>query len=277
MKQTLYDFLGVAPDASFEDIEVAYAKRFEVLRTETSWDSNRLVMLSEAREVLTDPDRRAAYDASLAAPAQTTERNQPDDIEDERQSTGKWFIAVVLLVLIVIWWAMRDDAPPVETTTAPGAPVMSETTETTAQSPSQLIADEPTFAEELTVVEEPITGTQAEAVIADTTAAADAANGAPANPADAVPARAAPASIVGEWDCFDPVTGRSSQYAFADDGTLTTQRAGGGVQIFTYELAGRQIKLVDTDPPGTIGVDELSAHKLILNTAGEGRRLVCSR
>ena len=64
MKQTLYDILGVARDASFEDIEVAYAKRFEVLKTETSWDSNRLVMLNEAREVLSDASRRAAYDAS---------------------------------------------------------------------------------------------------------------------------------------------------------------------------------------------------------------------
>ena len=83
--------------------------------------------------------------------------------------------------------------------------------------------------------------------------------------------------IVGAWECFDPVTGRNSKYAFAVDGSLTLQQAGSEAQTFTYEVANGQVKLVDADPPRAMGIGELSANKLILNGANEGRRIVCSR
>ena len=83
--------------------------------------------------------------------------------------------------------------------------------------------------------------------------------------------------IVGAWECFDPVTGRNSKYAFAVDGSLTLQQAGSEAQTFTYEVANGQVKLVDANPPRAMGIGELSANKLILNGADEGRRIVCSR
>ena len=99
MKQTLYDILEVSRDASFEDIEVAYARRFEKLKGETSWDSNRLVMLNEAREVLSDAARRAAYDASLEVSTQEPEaRIHSMEIDDSPRSSAKWIVAGVIVL-----------------------------------------------------------------------------------------------------------------------------------------------------------------------------------
>jgi hypothetical protein len=99
----------------------------------------------------------------------------------------------------------------------------------------------------------------------------------PGATAGATPTTAANTSVVGNWDCFEPVTGRNSEYGFAADGTLTINPASGGSQTLNYKMAGRRINLTDTDPPRTIDVEELSERKMILNSSGGGQRIVCSR
>ena len=69
MKQTLYDFLGVSPDAEPEEIKAACDARFEQLRMETTTDSNRFVLLNEAKEVLTDPVNLAAFTTRKSMPS----------------------------------------------------------------------------------------------------------------------------------------------------------------------------------------------------------------
>jgi len=285
MKQTLYDILGVARDASFEDIEVAYAKRFEVLRAETSWDSNRLVMLNEAREVLSDAARRAAYDASLDAPPPLPgARIQTMEVDEEPRSSLKWVIAVAILGAVVIWWTMRDDAPPAE---APDTQAIGE------DGQAQLSDDEGTvvvleggdavdLADQETISEIEAVTAPADTALEDTTVAgaSGAATGGDAASATAsgtAATTAANQSIVGYWDCFEPVTGRTSEYGFGADGTLTIQPASGELQSFSYEMARSRIKLVDTDPPETIDVEEFAPRKMILNSSGAGQRIVCSR
>jgi S1-C subfamily serine protease len=77
-KETLYDILELPHNAPPGDIEKAYQNRAAELRKQTAaQDPRRVALLREAREVLSDPERRAAYDRSLRSetflgPAETT-------------------------------------------------------------------------------------------------------------------------------------------------------------------------------------------------------------
>ncbi len=64
-KQTLYQILGVAADASPSAIDAA-------LQDAVDFDRNRLVFLQEAYSCLRDRQRRQAYDLSLKAPPSRT-------------------------------------------------------------------------------------------------------------------------------------------------------------------------------------------------------------
>ena len=77
--------------------------------------------------------------------------------------------------------------------------------------------------------------------------------------------------IVGNWECFDPVTGRISGVAFTADGIFSVQRTGEQAQINNYALDGNTVSLLDADPPRDIQIVELSADKLV------ERSIVCSR
>lgn len=68
-KRTLYDILGVAPDASGIDIWNAYEERKAELQNTVPQDPSAMSLAHQAQEVLTNPARRAAYDASLAPPS----------------------------------------------------------------------------------------------------------------------------------------------------------------------------------------------------------------
>lgn len=257
MKQTLYDILGVAPDASFEDIELAYNARFEALQNETSWESNRFVLLNEAHEVLSDANRRIAYDNSLAAPPRT--RRRAVDIDEEPGSPVKWLIFGVLAAAIVIWWTLREDPPPVQPTAAP------EVATDPVQETSQPIAEASQSA----------VAPQAE-IAANAPEESNLPVNAPAESEVATPTPAANSPIVGTWNCFDPVNGRTSQYNFSADSTVTILRSEVEPQTFTYEFANGQVKLVDATPPRSMRVEELSKRKLILGSAEEGRTVVCA-
>jgi S1-C subfamily serine protease len=66
-KQTLYDILGVAADASATDIQRAFEERRKALFGEPDGEDrrNQLSFLDHAGEVLGDPGRRATYDWQL--------------------------------------------------------------------------------------------------------------------------------------------------------------------------------------------------------------------
>ncbi|HEY1328054.1 MAG TPA: DnaJ domain-containing protein [Casimicrobiaceae bacterium] len=73
MNYTHYDYLELAPGASRARIEAAYAallERFQFGYTDAGQDLSGLVrMIHAAYEVLSDPQRRRAYDAELAQAA----------------------------------------------------------------------------------------------------------------------------------------------------------------------------------------------------------------
>src|SRR4051812_2728352 len=69
MKKTLYQLLGVAPDASDADISAAYA-RYQATLEAGPYDRNAQIIAKEAYAVLSHAGKRAQYDAALApAPA----------------------------------------------------------------------------------------------------------------------------------------------------------------------------------------------------------------
>jgi len=66
MNPTLYDILGVAPDASREQIRRAWREAADRFEPGEGSSTRQFRMFNEAAEVLLDPERRAEYDAQLA-------------------------------------------------------------------------------------------------------------------------------------------------------------------------------------------------------------------
>lgn len=67
--ETYYDILNLRPDASLQDITVAYRKLAKILHPDVceSPDADELFkVVNEAYQVLKDPKKKEAYDASLA-------------------------------------------------------------------------------------------------------------------------------------------------------------------------------------------------------------------
>ena len=119
-KQSLYEILGVPRDANPIDVGLAYEK----LRTELhrgQQDPGREALIHEAYEVLSNPKRRAAYDASLVTAqerADAAQQSAPDLVlEGEAEETRRripWpAIAVgAAVVFLVIYLALRPNRLP---------------------------------------------------------------------------------------------------------------------------------------------------------------------
>jgi signal peptidase I len=60
----LYSLLGVAPDSSEDEIRAAYYRSLQFDQPVTDAEAEHADELRQAYEVLSDPDRRASYDAS---------------------------------------------------------------------------------------------------------------------------------------------------------------------------------------------------------------------
>jgi S1-C subfamily serine protease len=112
-KKTLYQILGVDANATAEEINQA----FQALKARLAGgqaDANALVFAREAHHVLSDANRRAAYDASLAAPL------PPQSLEDldEPSAVGEWlrsgavkWVAGLAIVGSGAWFATRPSPP----------------------------------------------------------------------------------------------------------------------------------------------------------------------
>jgi len=66
--QTYYEILGVAPDATPEEIRAAYRVLVKQYHPDVNHDPNageRFIAIQQAYETLSDPDARARYDLAL--------------------------------------------------------------------------------------------------------------------------------------------------------------------------------------------------------------------
>jgi curved DNA-binding protein CbpA len=121
MKQTLYDILGVARDASLEVIVAAGRQRIAELEAAPPPDPNALPLVREAHQILSNPTRRSAYDASLAARAvRATAAPEADDDDPPDPTFGdvllggwrKWALGLVVLVALAVWWKAHTGTSP---------------------------------------------------------------------------------------------------------------------------------------------------------------------
>ncbi len=126
-KKSLYEILGVDPDANDLDIGLAYQRRTYELQRIAQADPNAIALVQQAHEILSNPKRRAAYDASRTTAAEkAAAAEQPTDLvleagdDEEAPARPKWLfpalIAVVALV-IVGFFAMRSGTAPEKTPT----------------------------------------------------------------------------------------------------------------------------------------------------------------
>ena len=90
---THYDYLDLAPGASRARIEAAYAallERFSYGTTDAGQDLSGLVrMIHAAYEVLSDPERRRAYDADLAQSAARADQELKSTLDAQAQPAHK--------------------------------------------------------------------------------------------------------------------------------------------------------------------------------------------
>lgn len=112
MKMTLYKVLGVEADADADAISAAFMQR-QALFDSGNCDRNEWVLAREAYAVLSNPDKRAMYDASqrpapmLAQPPAPGEAAESMHI-DWRLAAGLGLAAV----LAAAWWFKRPEPQP---------------------------------------------------------------------------------------------------------------------------------------------------------------------
>ncbi len=104
MKRSLYQMLGISPDATPEEIKAAYTRRLEGLITATQRGETDAVneerILKDVREILLDPASRAAYDQRLRDPDSTT-RSQVLFMPKEDATRKKLGVQTIVLIVVV--------------------------------------------------------------------------------------------------------------------------------------------------------------------------------
>jgi serine protease Do len=159
-KKTLYDILGVARDANEADIRLAHEQRKAELERQAPPDPNAQALVHQAYEVLQNPKRRAAYDASLVTAAEKTAAAQqaPDLVldADEKPAAPKvpWIaIAIAAAVgIVVLFFAMRPAQTPSPAPVAPAAtepPKVAEPPPPKVRSAPEILADASTSGGQL--------------------------------------------------------------------------------------------------------------------------------
>ena len=127
-KKSLYEILGIPPDANEIDVGLAYEKRLHERQRSVHHDPNEEALVQQAFEILSNPKRRAAYDASRvsAAEKEAAAQQSPDLILDESDTEEparpKWLIPAIVagLVLVAVVFLVMRPGP---SKTAAPAPV----------------------------------------------------------------------------------------------------------------------------------------------------------
>ena len=141
MKKTLYQILDVDPKASIEEIASAHKRLADVRDTE--WpDANMPGLLQQAKEILTDPQRRAAYDRSLV-PDRAADMSGGLVAESSfLDAWGKW-IAAALVLAALTWWSTTRRESPSSQTQRTVAPLAASRSTTDAAPQPSLPASQP--------------------------------------------------------------------------------------------------------------------------------------
>jgi serine protease Do len=106
-KKSLYEILGVEPDANEMDIGLAHQRRTYELKRIAQPDPNALGLVQQAFEILSSPKRRAAYDASLVtASERAAAADQPTDLVteegDDEAVRRRWLVPAIALAAVAV-------------------------------------------------------------------------------------------------------------------------------------------------------------------------------
>jgi len=106
MKRTLYEMLGIPPDATSEQIQAAYVARLAALNAPSLQGNedavNETRMLREGYQILTDPARKHHYDSVLSNPnsmLRTQVLFMPEGAQ--RKKLGMQTVVLVIAVLVL--------------------------------------------------------------------------------------------------------------------------------------------------------------------------------
>lgn len=106
-KKNLYQILGVPRDANNLDIGMAHDRRIQEMDRTVHPDPSQAALVQQAWEILSDPKRRAAYDARLvtAAELKAAAEQATPDLEvggEEEQEASKPKVPIIAIVVAVI-------------------------------------------------------------------------------------------------------------------------------------------------------------------------------
>ena len=109
-KKNLYEILGVPRDANALDIGLAFQRRTAELQRAVPPEPNAQSYVHQAREILSDPKRRAAYDATLVTAdekAAASAQPEPDlvlegDSDSEEKPRPKYLVPAAIAAAVVV-------------------------------------------------------------------------------------------------------------------------------------------------------------------------------
>jgi curved DNA-binding protein CbpA len=104
MKKTLYEILGVKEQASADEIKEAYIRRVAAYQAAATMH-DEAKFLKDAYDILSDPNKRKTYDASLGMGAQMP---QIVYVEEKSGVSPKVIVLVGALVLLGGWYYVRS-------------------------------------------------------------------------------------------------------------------------------------------------------------------------
>lgn len=87
---TLYEVLGVTPDAQVEQIKAAYRRMVRQVHPDTGGNAALFRLVNEAWETLSDENRRRAYDRKLAEPEARHQTPKESDFPSEENPQADW-------------------------------------------------------------------------------------------------------------------------------------------------------------------------------------------
>ena len=107
-KKNLYEILGVPRDANALDIGLAFQRRTAELQRAVPPDPNAQSYVHQAHEILSDPKRRAAYDATLVTAdekAAASAQPEPDLVlegDSEEKPRPKYLVPAAIAAAVVV-------------------------------------------------------------------------------------------------------------------------------------------------------------------------------
>ena len=121
-KKNLYDILGLPRDANAIDIGLAYQRRTAELQRAVPPDPNAQSFVHQAHEILSNPQRRAAYDASLVTAAEkaaAAQQDEPDLVlesgDGDTKPKSKYLVPGIVagaVILILLFLVLRSNNAP---------------------------------------------------------------------------------------------------------------------------------------------------------------------